>query len=236
MDKQRIVSFRNELVSISKALPKIELHFVKNDQFVYQAGSRDYSHLLGFKHTEDLIGKSDFDVGWRDTCASICRSLDELVRSSRQAQDNLIEYVVSRKDAHGDARYAHLLIGYRNPILSKEGNFLGVYGASYSVTDMCKTEIEDYWQLNTKERFYLFPNDTTTYLTRSEGKFLFYWLNIPNLRNLREIGIYLHLTPQTIYTYRKLIREKLRSMPGESIHAAVSRTLFFDNFQYNMRR
>ncbi len=207
---------------------RVELNFLKNRQFQYENCTLDFATILNKKQIDKIIGKTDFDLGWRDTCASVCRAEDELVVSSKKIITDRVEFVVGHPDAQDDYRYAHLVVGFRKPIVANN-EVIAITGSYRTVADMRNSEIEAYWKANEKRRYYL-CNNNIEYLTKSEAKLLFYYINMPESYNISELGTYLGLTKATIYSYLRNIKEKLAVTGRKSLFEKLHKSCFYDHF------
>ena len=107
--------------------------FWKDKDLNYMGCNTPFAHDAGFGKPEDLIGKNDYSMGWKDQ-ADLYRADDRRVIESGQPK-LMIEEPQTTPD--GNTRY---LLTSKLPLLDANGNAIGVLGTYLDVTDRKQAE------------------------------------------------------------------------------------------------
>ncbi|CAL7961876.1 putative Histidine kinase [Alphaproteobacteria bacterium] len=93
--------------------------------------------MAGYKSTAEIIGKSDYDLVWKDQASSIIKN-DSLV-----IQENcIIKVEETTKDANNETKK---FLTSKVPLYNKNGKSIGIMGVSIDITEQKKQlkELED---------------------------------------------------------------------------------------------
>ena len=109
--------------------------FWKDLDLKFMGANRAFAEDAGLHAAQDLIGKSDFDMVWKAEAQSF-RADDTQVIKTRKPKLN-IEEVQTTPD--GERRY---LLTNKVPLLSSEGEVIGILGAYDDITDRKLMELD----------------------------------------------------------------------------------------------
>ena len=107
--------------------------FWKDRDGVYLGCNQKLARDAGLETTEQIIGKNDFDLGWREQ-AALYRSDDRLVMESGRSKLN---YEEPQTTPEGKQRW---LRTSKIPLRNMDGDVFGVLGVYEDITDRKKTE------------------------------------------------------------------------------------------------
>ncbi len=110
--------------------------FWKNAELVYLGCNRAFSGAAGLTSPSEIVGKSDQDMPWAETEASIYCSSDQLVMQSGEAKLHIIE---TQHQADGRVAWFDTC---KVPLRDDQGNIWGVMGASFDISDLKRAEEE----------------------------------------------------------------------------------------------
>ncbi len=108
--------------------------FWKNKDCVYLGCNDGFAKSLGLNSPEDIIGKTDYDLPTKAEESDGYRADDKLVMESRQPKLNIEE-----EQTFPDGRRVVLLTS-KVPLLSREGDVIGVLGLYSDITELKKTQ------------------------------------------------------------------------------------------------
>lgn len=126
-EEQRYWLERDFVLELLKQIPIYV--FWKNKDSVYLGCNDLFAHSLGLNTPEDIIGKSDYDLPTSKEESDAYRADDRQVMESRQAKLNIEEY-----QTFPDGRKIALLTS-KVPLMSKDGNVIGVLGIYSDITE-----------------------------------------------------------------------------------------------------
>lgn len=109
--------------------------FWKDKDLRYLGCNTAFAQDGGYDSPESLLGKSDFDMPWKDQAEGY-RSDDQIVIDSGTAKLNIVE-PLTRFDAK-----EQWLITSKVPLRDKDGAIIGVLGVYANITDIRNTETE----------------------------------------------------------------------------------------------
>ena len=109
--------------------------FWKDKDLVYLGCNAIFAHDAGFTDPKDIIGKDDFQMGWRDQ-AELYRADDRLVIESGSSKI-LVEEPQTTPDGH----FITLLTS-KVPLRSSKGEVIGVLGTYMDITERQQREKE----------------------------------------------------------------------------------------------
>jgi len=107
--------------------------FWKNAQSVYLGCNQQFANLVGKKSPEEVIGKTDFDLGWGEGEAEIFREGDRAVMAGHPKVD--MEELLVRSDGS-----LMVMLVNKVPLRSKHNDYIGVLGTSTDITARKKME------------------------------------------------------------------------------------------------
>jgi len=110
--------------------------FWKNNDLTYLGANKLFLEDAGLASTDEIIGKNDFELPWRDTAAQAYRDDDIKVMSSGIAKINFEE--VQTKE-NGETI---VLLTSKVPLKDAQTNIIGVLGSYADITIQRKTEEE----------------------------------------------------------------------------------------------
>jgi PAS domain S-box-containing protein len=121
--------------------------FWKDKNLYYLGCNEAFAKDAGKSKPEDLIGKDDFQMGWREQ-ADIYRADDKEVMRSRKEKLNFVE---PQTTPSGDRIW---LKTSKVPLIDPEGNEIGILGTYDDITERKNLEDELQRRLNEMEIFY----------------------------------------------------------------------------------
>ncbi|OHB56195.1 MAG: hypothetical protein A2Y07_01085 [Planctomycetes bacterium GWF2_50_10] len=103
--------------------------FWKDQNSVYLGCNKAFATAAGLSDPKEIVGKTDYDLPWAGTEADSYRRDDKEVISSGAAKIGIIE-----TQFQADGRIAWFDTS-KVPLISGEGNIIGVLGTSHDITD-----------------------------------------------------------------------------------------------------
>lgn len=123
---------RNLLQTILNTLPQVI--FWKNRDLVYQGCNQAFATLIGFEDTANVIGKTDYDMPWREEEAQFFRQIDSRIMETQNAEYHIIAPL---RRADGKQAWADTS---KVPILDDHGQVVGVVGTLEDITERRQNE------------------------------------------------------------------------------------------------
>jgi PAS domain S-box-containing protein len=108
--------------------------FWKNRDSIYRGANRTWLAWTGLKFSEEVIGKSDYELPWSKEEADSFREDDKTVMESGIAKYDIIEPYFR---ANGIRAWAKT---NKVPLRDKEGNIIGILGTSEDITERRRAE------------------------------------------------------------------------------------------------
>ena len=112
--------------------------FWKDRDFCYLGGNRTWLDAIGIKSSEEVVGKSDYDLPWEKAQADSFREDDKKVMESGTPEYNIIEPFLRADGTHAWARTNKV------PLRDANGNVIGVLGTYEDITERKRMEEELY--------------------------------------------------------------------------------------------
>ncbi|MDR2251785.1 MAG: PAS domain-containing protein, partial [Endomicrobium sp.] len=94
---------------------------------VYLGCNQAEAEVLGFKSSKEVIGKTDYDLSWKNE-AEILRKVDQRIMQSEVFEQILEEVTTS------DGRKV-IMLTKKSPLYDDKNNIIGIIGASIDITD-----------------------------------------------------------------------------------------------------
>ena len=102
--------------------------FWKDKNSIYIGCNKPFAKDAGFDNPEDIVGKNDFDLGWKDN-ANLYRSDDKLVMESRAPKLNYVEPQIKP-----DGKQSWLKTS-KIPLYDRNNNVIGILGTYEDFTE-----------------------------------------------------------------------------------------------------
>ena len=125
---------RNMLQTVLDSIPSAV--FWKDRDSIYLGGNRTWLEALGLKSSEEVVGKSDYDLPWEKKQADSFREYDRRVMESGIPEYDIIEPYLR---ADGTPAWAKT---NKVPLRDTEGNVVGVLGTYDDITERKHAEDE----------------------------------------------------------------------------------------------
>jgi PAS domain S-box-containing protein len=110
--------------------------FWKDRDFCYLGGNRTWLDAIGIKSSEEVVGKSDYDLPWEKAQADSFREDDKRVMESGTPEYNIIEPFLRADGTHAWASTNKV------PLRDAKGNVIGVLGTYEDITERKRMEEE----------------------------------------------------------------------------------------------
>lgn len=108
-------------------------HFYwKNKSGVYLGCNDNQAHYLGFKHGDEVIGKTDFELPWKDKAAQFQQMDQQVIRDGVTLT---AEESVRRVDGQES-----IVLSTKTPLRDDSGNIIGVLGYSVDISERKEME------------------------------------------------------------------------------------------------
>ncbi|WP_293086099.1 PAS domain S-box protein [Okeania sp. SIO3B5] len=108
--------------------------FWKDRQLMYLGCNQNFAEIVGLSSSEAIIGKTDYDIPWKNTQATAYRADDLEVMESGLAKHEIIE---SQLQADGNQK---CLETHKVPLYSLDGEIIGVLGVYQDITTRKQAE------------------------------------------------------------------------------------------------
>ena len=130
--KEALRDSRNMLRSVLDSIPSPV--FWKDRDSIYLGGNRTWLEAAGLKSSEEVVGKSDYDLPWQREQADSFRENDTSVMESGIPEYGIIEPYLR---ADGTRAWAKT---NKVPLRDTEGNVTGVLGTYEDITEQVRAE------------------------------------------------------------------------------------------------
>lgn len=130
---EKLRSSQEMLLTVMNTIP--EYVFWKDKDSVYLGCNENFALVAGVSSPDDIVGKTDYDLAWRDVETELFRALDKEVMKSDRPQTNIIS-----PQLQADGREAWIEANIV-PMHDEEGNVIGVLGTYQDITE--KRHVED---------------------------------------------------------------------------------------------
>jgi PAS domain S-box-containing protein len=125
---------RNMLKTVLDSIPSAV--FWKDRNSIYLGGNRTWLDTAGLKSSEDVVGKSDYDLPWEKEQADSFRKDDSRVMASGIPEYDMIEPYLRSDGTPAWARTTKV------PLRDGEGNVTGILGTYEDITEQAQREEE----------------------------------------------------------------------------------------------
>lgn len=109
--------------------------FWKNADSVFMGCNQAFAVLANLKSSEDIVGKTDYELPWGQYQAELYRADDRVVMKTKRAKDQIEE-----KQTLADGRELILLTS-KIPLFATSGRVIGVLGIYHDISERKKIEI-----------------------------------------------------------------------------------------------
>ena len=125
---------RNMLQTVLDAMPSAV--FWKDRNLNYLGGNRTWLKEAGLKSSEDVVGKSDYDLPWEKDHADSFREDDRRIMESGIPEYHIVEPYIRSDGARAWARTNKV------PLRDERGNITGILGTYDDITELIHAEEE----------------------------------------------------------------------------------------------
>jgi PAS domain S-box-containing protein len=130
--EQKLRSSQEMLQKVMNTIPQYV--FWKDLDSVYLGCNENFALISGVSTPDNIVGKTDYDLAWREVEANLFRELDKEVINTDQPQMNIIS-----PQLQADNREAWIEINIV-PLHDDEGQVIGVLGTYNDITEKRKAE------------------------------------------------------------------------------------------------
>lgn len=224
-----IATLTSQLHSFPRMFDAIPGHIgLKDLNSRYIAGNTSLAKLIGFKHPEDLVGITDFDIkGQAADLAPTFVQQDKTVLESGDTTNIDVHYYADSS--------LHMLISHKAKLFDDEGNLAGTI---FHCTELQPHVLQEFFNLisgnyqnhmNKQELLVgSFSVDTMKKeykLTRRESECLFFLLRG---KPAKEISRILDISEKTVWYYLDEVKQKLQCHSrSELFDACIQNGLFY---------
>jgi len=138
--------------------------FWKNRDLVYLGCNAIFAHDAGYAASKDIVGKDDYQMGWRDQ-AELYRSDDRQVIESGRAK-LLIEEPQTTPEGN-----TIVLLTSKIPLRSSEEEIIGVLGTYMDITERKRAE-EEVREAETRYRAFFNTSIDCVFITSVDGRLI----------------------------------------------------------------
>ena len=110
--------------------------FWKGRDFKYQGCNEAFARSAGVKRSEDIVGRSDYELAWDRDQADYFRACDRQVM-----EENRPMYNIQETERQADGRQAVLLTS-KVPLLDVDGRVWGLLGIDTDISELKRVEAE----------------------------------------------------------------------------------------------
>jgi len=110
--------------------------FWKNTESIYQGCNKNFAESAGLSSTDEIIGKSDYDLPWSKEESDYFRKIDKEVMESGQVQLNFEEPMTIN---NGETKWIRTS---KVPLSNKSGDIIGILGTYEDITERKNMELE----------------------------------------------------------------------------------------------
>jgi len=110
--------------------------FWKNRDSIYQGCNQNFGESAGLASTDDIIGKSDYDLPWSKEQSDYFRKIDKEVMDSGDVQLNFEEPITVQ---NGQTKWVRTS---KVPLRNNGGQIIGILGTYEDITERKEMELE----------------------------------------------------------------------------------------------
>ena len=217
-------SFLNTTVDDVKAFIETSPHpcGMKDKNSVYVHANANYARLVGFKHSEEFLGRTDFDVpSGQAKCAPLFRAQDQDVIGSPR--------VMTILDVHPEVEGKwHALFTKKTVFLDANGEIGGTFSQMQDITSQANLQFSVILGKSTpsigentflNQFSYMFGAPKGLSLTDRQEQILFFLLR---RQSIKKIALALGVSLRTVYGDIEKLKETFKaSTVGELIDASI---------------
>ncbi len=137
---------RNLLQTVLDSIPSAA--FWKDRNLVYLGGNRVFLNAVGLKSSDEIVGKSDYDLPWGREQAESYRAFDRKVIDSGIPEHHIIESYRQADDTEAWAQTNKV------PLRDTEGKVIGILGTFEDITERKRAEEQARRQLDELRRWH----------------------------------------------------------------------------------
>lgn len=126
-EKERLTVYLNNIIENAPASI-----YWKDSNSIIMGGSKLHTKLTGYSDSKQVIGKTDYDLVWRNQAEQIQEN-DQFVMKNNQ----LISFEERAKLPDGSM---HIFLTQKSPLKDKMGEIIGVLGVSIDITELKLTQ------------------------------------------------------------------------------------------------
>ncbi len=108
--------------------------FWKDRNLVYLGCNRNFAHAAGLQHPDAIIGKTDYDLPWKEEEANFYRQNDQVIMTT-----NTPQYHVIKPQLQADGREIWCDTN-KMPLHDADGNVVGILGTFADITERQEAE------------------------------------------------------------------------------------------------
>lgn len=195
--------------------------YIKNFKLEYEICSQSFAQLCGLSNVKNILGKTDnylrldycfLPVNRLDCATSLCHEK--------------IVFVKSRQ-----VLWPLFLKGFTKKILTTQEKFAGLYGYYEIVSDYHKPSVKQFINYYCNRALSFHYEGMRYVLTKSELKFLFFYLNKINYMSLKCLSNLVGLKYSTVYTYVRNLKDKFNTYSAQDLATFLSNSSFYKEFR-----
>jgi PAS domain S-box-containing protein len=112
---------------------------------VYLGCNQAEAELLGLSSPEEMIGKTDYDLPWKETAASVLRETDKRIMKSKVCED------IIENGTCGNRKL--VMLTRKSPLCDDKGEVIGIIGVTVDITERRvkeerESELKTQWTVN----------------------------------------------------------------------------------------
>ncbi len=132
--EEKLRDSRNMLQTVLDSIPAAV--FWKDRDSIYLGCNRTFLGAVGLKSSEEVVGKSDYDLPWKRKQADSFREYDRRIMESGIPEYDIIEPYLRADGTHAWAKTNKV------PLRDTEGNVVGILGTYEDITERKRAEQE----------------------------------------------------------------------------------------------
>lgn len=192
--------------------------WIKDKELRFVQSSENHVQLCGFTSTKEILGKTDYDLVWKDK-ANFFREKDLLILNKGLNYINIMERIQVAYGKEGNkiiTRPSDILIT-KTRLFNRKDECIGIIGSHVDITGYNLVKKQDC--LDKEGNLLLGQTFGNTYLTNRETSVL---KKIVQGYTAKQIGLILNISHRTVEAHTDSIKRKLQcTTKGDIIVTAV---------------